>query len=55
MTSAMGDWLPFAEDGSGDMLCVELETGALVNMSVVTKMRNSLIRSKAGLLTFMPS
>ena len=24
-----GDWLPFAEDGSGDMLCVELETGAI--------------------------
>jgi len=24
-----GDWLPFAEDGSGDMLCVELESGAI--------------------------
>ena len=24
-----GDWLPFAEDGSGDMLCVELESGAV--------------------------
>ena len=24
-----GDWLPFAEDGSGDMLCVELESGSI--------------------------
>ncbi|MCP4847244.1 MAG: SMI1/KNR4 family protein [Verrucomicrobiaceae bacterium] len=24
-----GDWLPFAEDGSGDLLCVELESGAV--------------------------
>ena len=24
-----GDWLPFAEDGSGDMLCVELEAGGI--------------------------
>ena len=24
-----GDWLPFAEDGTGDLLCVELETGAI--------------------------
>ncbi|MFP6872921.1 MAG: SMI1/KNR4 family protein [Verrucomicrobiales bacterium] len=24
-----GDWLPFAEDGTGDLLCVELESGAI--------------------------
>ncbi len=24
-----GDWLPFAEDGAGDMLCVELESGSI--------------------------
>ena len=24
-----GDWLPFAEDGSGDLLCVGLESGAV--------------------------
>ncbi len=24
-----GDWLPFAEDGTGDLLCVELESGAV--------------------------
>ncbi len=27
--SCPGDWLPFAEDGSGDLLCVELESGAV--------------------------
>ncbi len=27
--SCPGDWLPFAEDGSGDLLCVELENGAV--------------------------
>ena len=24
-----GDWLPVAEDGTGDLLCVELESGAV--------------------------
>ncbi|MCH2059463.1 MAG: SMI1/KNR4 family protein [Verrucomicrobiales bacterium] len=27
--SCPGDWLPFAEDGSGDLLCVELESGGV--------------------------
>jgi len=27
--SCPGDWMPFAEDSSGDLLCVELESGAV--------------------------
>ena len=27
--SCPGDWLPFAEDSGGDLLCVELESGAI--------------------------
>lgn len=27
--SCPGDWLPIAEDGTGDLLCVELESGAI--------------------------
>lgn len=27
--SCPGDWLPIAEDGTGDLICVELETGAI--------------------------